>query len=176
MRHLRARKEDLALILAILLSVLIFGIVGCDLGRPVSDGDVLSAAMYLKDTVGHETSVFRSGEDFDITVKLTNISGKRLQFTRWNSAPGVLFKILRGDSVVAYSTNGPFLMVATTGYLDPGETMEGHWRGPSPMNRSPKVVLNPGTYRLVIYFPKFQQVEKEGLPSIQVSVVESRKK
>lgn len=161
------------MILAILLSVLIFGIMGCDLGRPISDGDVLSSAVYLKDTVGHETTVFRSGEDFDIAVELTNISGRRLQFTRGNSGPDVLFKILRGDSVIAYSTNGPFLMVVTIGHLDPGETMEGHWRGPSPVNRSPKVVLSPGTYRLVICFPKFEQVEKEGLPSMEISVVES---
>jgi hypothetical protein len=173
---LRARKEDLALILAIALTVLMFGIVGCDVGRPVSDRDVLSATVHLKDTVGHETSVFRSGEDFDITVKLTNISGKRLQFTRYNSAPDVLFRILRGDSVIAYSTHGPFLMVVTIGYLNPGETMEGHWRGPSPMNRSPNVALPPGAYSLVISFPKFDQVEKEGLPSIRVSVVESGKK
>jgi len=108
--------------------------------------------VHLKDTVGHETSVFRSGEDFDITVKLTNISGKRLQFTRYNSAPDVLFRIPQGDSVVSYSTNGPFLMIVTIGYLIPGETMEGHWRGPSPMNRGPNVALPPGTYSLVISF------------------------
>lgn len=157
-----------------LIITLALGIAGCDLGdKSINPVELLSATVQLTDTTGRETTTFHTAENFDINFKLTNMTGKRLTFYRGSSAPDVLFIVFRGDSVVASSIDGyVFAMVISAGYLEPGQTMRGHWRGPTTPFQYPKVLLARGVYRLTVSFPIFDQAETKGVPAIEFSIIE----
>jgi hypothetical protein len=155
-----------------LLSVFVFLFYGCDHGEEVSTlSEPLSATFQLTDTLGHDTTSFRSNRNFDISFRVTNTTGKRLTYYRGNSGPDVIFKIIQADTIVATSTDGyAFLMVATVGHLEPGQTMQGQWRAPNTPARIPKLVLTPGSYKVQTFFPRFDEVEVKELLPISFSI------
>lgn len=158
----------------VFLLTLALAVCGCDFGqKPTIPIEPLAAVVQLTDTSGRETTTFHRGENFDINFTLVNTTGKRLTFYRGDSGPDVMFRIFRGDDLVASSTDGyMFLMVVSTGYLEPGQTMRGYWRGPTTPAQYPKVMLTPGYYKLVASFPRFDQAETRQVPAIQFSIIE----
>ncbi|MBI5472903.1 MAG: hypothetical protein HY961_11210 [Ignavibacteriae bacterium] len=158
----------------LLIFALALGVVACDLGdEPNNPVEPLSATVQLTDTSGREMTVFHPGESFDIRFALTNTTAKTLTYYRGSSAPDVLFWVFRNDSLVASSTDGyAFLMVVSTGYLEPRETLRGFWRGPTTPAQHPRVLLSPGAYVLRVSFPTFDQAETRRVPPIQFSIVE----
>lgn len=158
----------------IFLSTLALGVFGCDFGqKPITPVELLSANIRLTDTSGRETTTFRPNENFDVSFTLTNTTDKRLTFYRGDSGPAVIFQILQGDKVVASSIDGYiFLPVAFTDYLEPGQTMRGYWRGPTTPAQYPRLLLTPGSYKLVVLFPRFDQAETKDVLPIQFSIVE----
>jgi hypothetical protein len=153
------------------LALLIFG---CDMGqRSVIPIEPLSAIVQLTDTSGRETTTFHRGENFDINFTLVNTTGKKLTFYRGDSGPDVMFSVFRNDSLIATSIDGyVFLMVVSTGHVEPGQTLRGYWRGPTTPAQNPRVTLNEGLYKLQVSFPKFDQVEVKEVPAIQFAVIE----
>jgi hypothetical protein len=159
---------------SVFLMMLALSIVGCDLGQKSSSSvEPLVATVHLADTSGRETTIFHPSENFEISFELTNSTDRRLTFGRGSSAPDVGFRVTKGDSLVASSTDGyAFLMVATVGYLDPRQTMRGYWRGPTTPAQDPRVRLSIGSYTLHVSFPHFDQAKVKEVPAIQFSVVE----
>jgi len=155
-----------------ILSIFVFIFLGCEHGEEVSAlNDPLSAAFQLSDTLGHDTTSFRSGSSFNISFKVTNTTGKQLTFYRGDSSPNVKFKIYQADTKVASSTDGyAFLMVATVGHLEPGRTMQGQWLAPNTPARIPKIVLTPGLYKIQPFYPRFDEVEVKEISPISFSI------
>ncbi len=155
------------------LFMLALSVNGCDLGQKgPGPAEPLDASVHLTDTTGRETTAFHPLEDFEIGFALTNTTGKRLTFGRADSGPDVRFRVMKGDSLVASSTDGyVYLMNAPLGYLDPGQTMQGYWRGPTTPPQDPKVTLDVGSYTLQVFFPHFDRAEVKEVPAIEFSVV-----
>jgi hypothetical protein len=174
MCHLRERKENQVMKSTVFLLMLALSIVGCDLGQNSSSSvEPLVATVHLADTSGREKTIFHPSENFDISFELTNGTDRRLSFGRASSTPDVGFRVTKGDSLAASSTDGyVFLMVATVGYLDPDQTMQGYWRGPTTPAQDPKVRLSIGSYTLQVLFPHFDRAVVKEVPAIQFSVVE----
>jgi len=157
----------------ILLTTLTLGVVGCDLGddQTPTPLEPLSATFRLTDTCGHEVTSFRSGEDFDISLSVVNTTSRRLTVYRGDSSPDVIFRILQADTVVATSIDGyAFAQVATIGYIEPGQALEGRWRAPNTHAQNPRIVLIPESYRVQSFFPRFDEVEVKQVLPINFSI------
>ncbi len=152
--------------------MLALSVNGCDLGQEGSGpAETLEASVHLADTTGRQTTAFHPSEDFEISFALANTTGRRLTFGRASSAPDVQFRVTKGDSLVASSIDGyVFSMAAPLGYLDPGQTMRGYWRGPTTPVQDPKVKLDVGSSMLYVSFPRFDLAEVKEVPAIQFSV------
>jgi hypothetical protein len=153
--------------------VLLFGIIGCDLGeRAPGSMEPLSATFRLTDASSREATSFRSGEEFDVIFVLTNTTGGEVTFHKADYGPLAHFTILQGDSVVATSIDGyAFPMVATTGRLEPGQSLQEYWRAPNTPARDPRIVLTPGLYQARASFVSFDKVEVKKVPPIAFSII-----
>lgn len=153
--------------------VLLVGITGCDLGeRTPGSTEPLSAAFRLTDAAGRETTSFRSGEEFDFVFVLTNTTGGEVTFRKADYGPLAHFTILRGDSVVATSIDGyAFPMVATTGRLEPGQSLQEYWRAPNTPARDPRITLAPGAYEARVAFVSFDNVNVKQVRPVSFSII-----
>lgn len=150
------------------------GMVGCDFGEHTSASlEPLSATVRLTDTLGNDASTFRAGECFDTSFTLTNITGTTLTFYKGDGGPYSVFKIWRGDSIVATSVDGyASIMVAITGHLEPGHSLQAYWRAPNTPPRMPKIVLSPGLYEVRASVMRFDEVAVNQVPPIPFSIVQ----
>ena len=153
--------------------VLLFGIVGCDLGeRAPGSVEPLSATFRLTDASGREATSFRSGEEFDVIFVLTNTTGGEVTFHKADYGPLAHFTILQGDSVVATSIDGyAFPMVATTGRLEPGQSLQEYWRAPNTPARDPRITLSPAAYEARVAFVSFENVKVKQVPPVAFSII-----
>ena len=151
---------------------LAFCIVACDQSTSPDD-IVLEATFALTDTLGKTTSQFHSGDNFYLSFFLTNTSKDTLTYYRGSSAPSILFQILKDDSVVASSTDGyAFLMVVTRGSLAPGQKLDSDWKAPTTPAQYPRVILQPGQYKSVVFSPDFNEAKMEKASPISFEVID----
>lgn len=143
----------------------VIALIGCDVYEPVS------TSILLTDTTGRETAIFYEREHFDVRFAVTNNTDEKMTFTRSTSAPDIQFSVYQGDSLVSSSTDGfAFLMVSTTASLGSGQSLRGHWRGPTTAAQHPKVSLTPGEYILVVSFPAFNGLQTITVPPKKFSI------
>lgn len=115
-----------------------------DIGEPVRGP--LVTELRLFDRNGDEASVFRSGEEFDMRLIVTNHTGALQSFT-W-SPPRFVFQVKIGDSLVSSSIDGmSFIATVERGVLSDRQSDSGVWRAPNSVARPGTVVLAPGRYQ-----------------------------
>ena len=149
------------------LSILLVSLLicSCDLGdtpeRVSGEGssanneDCITAGFQLSygltDTNGVGKTTFKSGEDFLVTLALTNRTAEIQVFAR--SGPIVVFSVLSADSTIATSVDGlawPQVVILDT--LGVAETRTFRWRGPNSPARIPRRSLAPGYYAVAASF------------------------
>jgi hypothetical protein len=144
---------------------------GCDKGE--TSIEPLSPTFMLTDTSGHQASVFRSGQDFEMTFVVGNSTGKTLTYYRGDSSPDVIFTITRNDKVCATSIDGyAFIQVPSIAHLDPDEILQGLWRAPNTPAQFPRKVLLAGSYLAHVSFPVFHEVESKQVSAIAFSIIQ----
>lgn len=145
---------------------------GCDLLSPGSSGESsTNPSLTLTDTLGRSTSLFHTGENFDMYFSLRNTTGDTL--TYYHTGPSVIFSILKGDSLVATSVDGmAFPQVVIGNIVPPGDTLKAWWRAPNSPARVEKLILAPGSYEAEVSFPPFGEAKFRALPPVAFTVVE----
>ncbi len=134
--------------LCILLASLL--ICSCDLGKTPEEGCVTAGYKlncWLTDTNGVGKATFKSGEDFVVTLAITNMTGEIQVIT--HTGPVVIFSVLSADSTVATSVDGfsfPQNVIFDT--LGVAETLTFPWKGPNSGARIPRRSLAPGYYKI----------------------------
>ena len=158
----------------IFILLVVAGLVGCDFGEhTLTSLEPLSATVRLTDTLGHDVSTFHAGEGFDISFALTNTTGTTLTFYKGDSGPNVVFKIWRGDSVVSTSVDGYlFTHIPHTYQLEPGQSLQEHWRAPNTPTQTPKIVLSPGLYALRASVMRFEEAAVNQVSSIAFFIIQ----
>lgn len=106
-----------------------------------------------------------------MTFSIVNTTNDTLAYERANSGPSVIFRILKGDSVVASSVDGyAFLMVVLGGTVVPHDTLRGYWKTPTTPAQNPKVTLYQGSYEAQVLFPRFDMVQVDSVTPIPFTV------
>ncbi len=124
-----------------------FLVLSCGMSDSEEAGEI-DVLFTVTDTTGVESAAFQSGELFDVTLVLTNHTGKDLEYAY--SGPTIYFEILREDSVVTSSIYGlTWVAVSLKGVFEKDTQMSSTWRAPiSPedeeFGRTP--VLEEGEY------------------------------
>ena len=150
-----------------LLCILLASMIthSCDIGHPVDgpvqngspngQGNCITSGFQLtyqiKDTLGSSKVVFKSGEDFVVTLGITNLTGQAQIFAL--GGPVVVFSVKSVDSTVASSMDGlawPQNVLLDT--LGVAETRTFGWRGPNTMAHKPRLSLAPGSYTVAAEF------------------------
>lgn len=152
--------------------ILAFCLMAC--GHITSPDDFrLESTFTLTDTVGQSTTLIHSGENFYLSFLLTNTTNDTLTYYRGSSAPPVLFRILRGDNIIASSIDGyAFLQYISTGILAPGQKIDTNWKAPTTPAQYHKVILKPGRYQAVALSPNFNEAETKKASPIYFDVID----
>ena len=155
----------------ILFAAFFLVLSGCDAGE--TSTEPLSPTFMLTDTSGHQASVFRSGEEFELTFVVRNSTGKTFTFYRGDSSPDVIFTITRNDTVCATSVDGyAFIQVPSIAHLEPEEILQGLWRAPNTPAQIPRRVLPAGSYEARVSFPDFQEAQSKHASPIAFSIIQ----
>ena len=89
----------------VLVTIITFLINGCNLvNSNPNEYSILSPKFSIVDTLGKTTTQFHSGESFELSFSLINITGDTVSYS-W-SAPMVAFRIYKGDTIVTSSYYG----------------------------------------------------------------------
>jgi hypothetical protein len=133
---------------------------------------VLVAAFAIEDSAGRPISQIHSGETFRVTFTLVNTTEDTLTYTRGNTGPPVIFRIVQEDSIVASSTDGyAFLQVVLGGCVAPGQSLHEVWNAPTTPAQYPKVVLGPGGYEASVSFATFPEARVNPVSPIGFIVI-----
>ncbi len=117
----------------------------------------LTANFFVTDSAGKVETHFASGESIDMSFSMVNSSRDTLVYYG-SPGPPVVFRIVKNGAVVATSIDGyAFPQVVVGRVLLPGDSLTGHWRGPTTPAQTPRVVLQPGTYQAEVVFPDFRK-------------------
>jgi hypothetical protein len=126
-----------------------------DHGSTVNDEQLVTLdfelSYRLTDTSGVEKTKFRSGEDFLVTLAITNLTREPQIYA--HTGPVVIFSVLLGDSTIATSVDGlawPQNVIVDT--LGVAQTLTFLWRGPNSPARIPRRSLAPGYYTVAAVF------------------------
>ena len=115
-------------VLCIVVLFSFFLMISCGVSDSEEAGEI-EVLFSVTDTTGVESVVFRSGEMFDVTLVLTNHTGKDLEYTY--SGPTIYFEILREDSVVTSSIYGlAWPAIVLKGVFKNGTQKTSTWRAP----------------------------------------------
>jgi len=155
-----------------LLALIAILMCACNRATTPTEGKgFLTATFTLSDTTGQASTVFHSGQQFDVSFSVTNTTMETL--TYYYTLPPVIFQILKGDTSVATSVDGyVFPQVVLRGYLAPGRALQGAWKAPNTPAQNPKVVLAPGSYEAHVSFRNFEQVKVNQVSPITFSIVQ----
>ena len=133
--------------LAVPLTFLVILASCTDIGQPGSP----TMNLRLIDRNGNEATVFRSGEDFDMRLTVTNQTGTTQSFT-WGP-PRFVFQVMVGDSLVSSSTDGfAFITIVERASLINGQSDSGIWRAPNSAATPGRIILPPGQYKAMARF------------------------
>ena len=126
-----------------------------DEGSIANNEDCITAGFQLSyrltDTNGVGKTTFKSGEDFLVTLAITNLSSE-IQIIA-HSGPIVIFSALSADSTIATSVDGlawPQNVILDT--LGVAETLTFRWQGPNSVARIPRRSFAPGYYTVAAGF------------------------
>jgi len=129
----------------------------------------------LADTLDNQSTVFHSGESFQMHFSVINSLPDTLVFIRYDSGPVVQFMIMQEDSVIASSVDGLcfiHLCIVFEGYFLPGDTIRAEWLAPTTLQQSPKIFLAPGVYKARVISPLFDLEEIPAPEDIPFSVIQ----
>jgi hypothetical protein len=155
-----------------IILLLAFCLIACNQSTS-PDTIVLDASFALTDTLGQSKSQFHEGENFYLTFNLVNTSKDTLTYYQGNSSPPILFQILQDDSVCASSIDGyVFILVVGQGKFAPSQNLNSEWKAPTTPAQIPKVTLQPGNYKAMVFHPNFDQAEVNEIPPISFEVVQ----
>jgi hypothetical protein len=153
----------------ILIILICFTMVAC---FPPFD-KTLMPEFTLADTLDNQSTVFHSGESFQIHFSVINSLPDTLVFTRYDGGPLVRFMIMQEDSVIASSVDGwGFVEPVFEDYFPPGDTIRAEWQAPTTPQQSPKVVLTPGVYKARVISWIFNLEEIPAPEDIPFSVIQ----
>ncbi|HTY57870.1 MAG TPA: hypothetical protein VMF59_03595, partial [Bacteroidota bacterium] len=116
--------------------------ISCDrVNSPIVDHQArVSTSFRLADTTGVPSTAFHAGESIDMTCVVSNTSNVDVVYHQ--PSPAILFRIGRGDSTIASSTDGlAFPLVIVNGILTSGNSITDIWRGPNTRGRIPPITL-----------------------------------
>jgi hypothetical protein len=126
-----------------------------DQGSTADEEDIDAAGFQvsyqLTDTSGVSKTSFKSGEDFLVTLAITNLTGEPQIHA--HTGPVVIFSVLLGDSTIATSVDGlawPQNVIVDT--LGAAQTLTFRWPGPNSPARIPRRSLAPGYYTVAAVF------------------------
>ena len=145
--------------------------LGCNkITGPTNDKSPVLVTFTLSDTTGKSATEFRYGEDFEMSVSVTNISPDTV--TYHSGMPALRFLVMMDSNVAAGSVLGCVLPgVVRRSHLDPGKTLESVWIGPASVCESQKVNLPPGSYEARVVLPAFDSISVEPVTPIAFMVV-----
>lgn len=130
---------------AILFISAVVAFRSCNLFSPMEPDNGIRIAFALADTTGVRASSFKPGEDLDLSLAITNLTGKNQIYH--HTGPTVIFEIRQADSTIASSVDGlAWVQVVESGVLRNGQTQSQTWRGPNLWARQPRIELQPGDY------------------------------
>jgi hypothetical protein len=125
---------------------MLWSFCGCNIEQPVRiiPGNN-TADFQLLDTNGNRASVFHTGEEFDMSFRITNQTGAVQLYSY--TPPRFYFWIRMGDSTVCTSADGyMFIQVLLIDTLHRGESWIEKWRAPNTLALPNRIVLQPGNY------------------------------
>jgi hypothetical protein len=135
----------------ILIIILIFiYFYGCNIFNPdTNESGEIETEYIISDTTGVISTVFHSGESFDMEFTLINNTGEDQEF--YYSGPTVIFEIIQNDSVLTSSIKGlAWPAVALKGIFKKSAEITDYWRAPnSPLDSQfgTKTNLKAGQYK-----------------------------
>ena len=133
----------------------------------------LAPEFTLTDTLDNQSTVFHSGESFQMNFSVVNSLPDTLIFIRYDTGPIVRFMIMQNDSVIATSVDGlGFPQPVFEDHFPPGDTIRAEWLAPTTLQQSPKVVLAPGRYKARVYSWFFDLEEISAPEDIVFSVIQ----
>lgn len=168
--RLKGRKSMAGMLVSFALTALLAG--GCNILNPGSgSGGTTMPLFSIADTNGIPTTTFHSGESFDLSFAMVNTTNDTLVYYG-SPGPAVVFRVMKGDSVVATSVDGylfPQVVIARS--LAPGDTLRGFWRAPTTPAQVNRVALAPGGYTADVSYPVFDKMPLERPSPIPFLVV-----
>jgi hypothetical protein len=136
---------------SLVMILLLTSLVGCDLEQPELRKDPggergnITADFRLRDTLGRESYVFRSGDEFILRLVLSNQTSQPQGFSF--TPPAVNFEIQSGDSLVCTSVDGlVFPQVVLRDSIEARGTLTEQWRATKTTARPGGIALEPGQY------------------------------
>jgi hypothetical protein len=104
------------------------------------------SSFTLADTNGRPAVAFHSGDSFDCSLVVSNLSDQDQVYH--STGPTVIFEIVQGDSAVATWVDGlAWTQDVRRGVIGRGQAERQGWRGPN--TRARTVTLVPGAYTAV---------------------------
>jgi hypothetical protein len=152
--------------------LLTFCVIACNqITSP--DDNKLNASFIMTDTLGQSVSQLYSGESFYLSFYLTNTGKETLTYYSGSSAPPIIFRITKDDSIAASSIDGyDFTMVVSEGRLEPDRKLDSNWKAPTTPAQSPKVILQPGKYMALVFYPNFNEAKINKILPISFEVID----
>jgi hypothetical protein len=144
-------RRDINMKHFILIIILIFiFFYGCNIFNPdTNESGEIETEYIISDTTGVISTVFHSGESFDMKFTLINNTGEDQVF--YHSGPTVIFEIIQADSVLTSSIKGLYWpAVMLKGIFKKGKEITDYWRAPnSPLDSQfgTKTILEAGQYK-----------------------------
>ncbi len=153
--------------------MLIVLLTGCHfLGIANQSNDTIYATFSMTDTTGKATTVFHSGESFDLSFSMKNTTKDTLIYG-W-APPMVSFEIIGNDSTVSYSYEGCPVpnYIVTAAEWAPGKSITESWKAPTSPCMQHKVILAPGSYVAKVHYPNIKNRKVTVSSPIKFTVVQ----
>lgn len=126
----------------------------------------IETEFVISDTTGVISTVFKSGENFDMKFVLTNNTGKDQEF--YHSGPIIIFDISQDDSVLTSCIHGLcWTAEVLKGIFKKDTEITSKWQAPnSPLDSQldTQTILKPGEYNARVRI-SMDFIEYEAIPS-----------
>ena len=141
---------------SILSLILILLLVSC-LEENDFNPQNITVNFSVSDTSGFEKHQFLKNEEFLVTFKVSNNSGKELSF--YSSPPVVVYSVLKEDSIISRSTDEMiYIAIFSTSKLKDGDFFQDKWIGPNSLGRKDSgniITLEKGFYQIEVNHASF---------------------
>jgi hypothetical protein len=131
---------------ALLAVLLLLSAAGCKNNPVIGAGpQVAVGTLVLRTLAGAQATQFHAGEKFEMRFTLTNLTRSSVCYTY--TPPEIVFRIYRGDSLIANSVEGlAFPTTFQTDCVESGQAITRSWMDAPATPARPGLALDPGTY------------------------------